>query len=137
MMQPKRQKFRKQFKGKNRGLATNGADVSFGQFGLKATERGRVTAREIEAARRCITRYVKKGGKMWIRIFPDVPITGKPIGVRMGSGKGNVDYYVAKIVPGKVMYEVEGISLEDARTAFALAAAKLSVKTTLVERTIM
>ena len=111
--------------------------TSFGQFGLKATEGGRVTARESEAARRCITRYVKKGGKMWIRIFPDVPITGKPIGVRMGSGKGNVDYYVAKIVPGKVMYEVEGISLEDARTAFALAAAKLSVKTTLVERTIM
>ncbi len=137
MMQPKRTKYRKQQKGKNRGLAQNGNKVSFGEFGLKSVERGALTARQIEAARRVITRYVKRGGKMWIRIFPDVPITRKPLEVRMGSGKGNVEWWVAKIQPGKMLYELEGVSEVDAREAFRLAAAKLPVKTTFVERTIL
>lgn len=137
MMQPKRTKFRKQQKGKNRGLAQNGNQVSFGEFGLKSIERGAITARQIEAARRCITRYVKRGGKMWIRIFPDVPITRKPLEVRMGSGKGNVEWWAAKIQPGKMLYELDGVDETTAREAFRLAAAKLSVKTTFVNRTVM
>jgi len=137
MMQPKRTKYRKQQKGKNRGLAQNGNQVSFGEFGLKSVERGALTARQIEAARRCITRYVKRGGKMWIRIFPDVPVTRKPLEVRMGSGKGNVEWWVAKIQPGKMLYELEGVDETTAREAFRLAAAKLPVKTTFVNRTIM
>ena len=135
MLQPKKTKFRKQQKGRLRGLATSGAKVSFGEFGLKATSRGRVTARQIEAARRAMTRYIKRGGKVWIRIFPDVPITKKPIEVRMGKGKGNVEYWVSKIQPGKVLYEMEGVSEEIAREAFRLAAAKLPVLTTFVSRT--
>lgn len=137
MMQPKRTKFRKQQKGHNRGLAQNGNKVSFGEFGLKSIERGALTARQIEAARRVITRYVKRGGKMWIRIFPDVPVTRKPLEVRMGSGKGNVEWWVAKIQPGKMLYELEGVTETEAREAFKLAAAKLPVKTTFVERTIL
>ncbi len=137
MLQPKRSKFRKQFKGKNRGLATSGHKVSFGEFGLKATTRGRLTAREIEAARRAMTRYVKRGGKVWIRIFPDVPVTKKPLEVRMGNGKGNVEYWVAKVQPGSLLYEMEGITEDVAREAFRLAASKLSVQTAFVNRTIM
>jgi large subunit ribosomal protein L16 len=136
MLQPKRTKYRKQFKGRNDGLSWSGAAVSFGEFGLKATEHGMLTARQIEAARRTVTRYVKRGGKLWIRVFPDKPISKKPIEVRMGSGKGNVEYWVAPIQPGRVLYEVEGISEETAREAFRLAAAKLSVKTTFVVRTV-
>ncbi|WP_428311165.1 50S ribosomal protein L16 [Hydrocarboniphaga sp.] len=137
MMQPKRTKFRKQMKGRNRGLAQNGNKVSFGDFGLKATEHGMITARQIEAARRCITRYAKKGGKLFIRIFPDAPVTKKPLEVRMGSGKGNVEYWVAKVQPGKMLYEIEGVTEAEAREAFDLAAAKLCVKTTFVQRTIL
>ncbi len=137
MMQPKRTKFRKQMKGTNAGLAFNGNKVSFGEFGLKSTEHGRITARQIEAARRVITRYVKRGGKLWIRIFPDVPVTKKPLEVRMGSGKGNVEYWVAKVQPGKMLYEMEGVTEEEARKAFRLAAAKLSVKTSFANRTIL
>lgn len=125
------------FKGKNRGLAHNGNKVSFGEFGLKATERGRVTARQIEAARRAMTRAVKRGGKIWIRIFPDVPISSKPLEVRMGKGKGNVDYWVSKVQPGTMLYEMEGVSEELAREAFRLAANKLPVKTTFVIRAVM
>ncbi|MGH6628841.1 MAG: 50S ribosomal protein L16, partial [Burkholderiales bacterium] len=132
MMQPKRTKYRKQMKGKNRGLAQVGAKVSFGEFGLKATERGRLTARQIEAARRALTRHVKRGGKLWIRIFPDVPVSKKPLEVRMGSGKGNVEYYIAKVVPGTMLYEMDGIDEVGAREAFRLAAAKLPVKTTFI-----
>ena len=137
MLQPKRTKFRKQMKGRNRGLAQRGSKVSFGDFGLKATGRGRLTARQIEAARRAMTRHVKRGGKIWIRVFPDKPITEKPLEVRMGKGKGNVEYWVALIQPGKVLYEMDGVPEETAREAFALAAAKLSVKTTFVIRTAM
>lgn len=137
MLQPKRTKFRKQFKGKNRGLAVSGSKVSFGEFGLKAMDRGRITAREIEAARRAMTRHVKRGGKVWIRVFPDVPVTRKPLEVRMGNGKGNVEYWVARVQPGTMLYEMEGVSEQIAREAFALAAAKLSVKTTFVTRTVM
>ena len=137
MMQPKRTKFRKQMKGRNRGLAQNGNKVSFGDFGLKSTEHGMITARQIEAARRCITRYAKKGGKLFIRIFPDAPVTKKPLEVRMGSGKGNVEYWVAKVQPGKMLYEIEGVTEAEAREAFELAAAKLCVKTTFVQRTIL
>ncbi len=137
MLQPKRTKFRKMFKGKNRGLAQNGNRVSFGDFGLKAAERGRLTARQIEAARRAMTRHIKRGGKIWIRVFPDVPISSKPLEVRMGKGKGNVDYWVSKIQPGSVLYEIEGVSEELAREAFKLAAAKLPIKTTFVARTVM
>lgn len=137
MLQPKRTKFRKQFKGKNRGLAQAGNRVSFGEYGLKATERGRVTARQIESARRAMTRHIKRGGKIWIRVFPDVPISSKPLEVRMGKGKGNVDHWVAKIQPGAVLYEMEGVSEELAREAFRLAANKLPIKTTFISRTVM
>jgi large subunit ribosomal protein L16 len=137
MLQPKRTKFRKQMKGRNRGLAQRGSKVSFGDFGLKATGRGRITARQIEAARRAMTRHVKRGGKIWIRVFPDKPITAKPLEVRMGSGKGGVEYWVAQIRPGKVLYEMDGVTEEMAREAFALAAAKLPLTTTFVKRTVM
>ncbi|MEJ2060967.1 MAG: 50S ribosomal protein L16 [Gammaproteobacteria bacterium] len=137
MLQPKRTKFRKQFKGKNRGLANNGNKVSFGEYGLKAVDRGRITARQIEAARRAMTRHVKRGGKIWIRIFPDVPVTKKPLEVRQGKGKGNVEYWVAKIQPGKMLYEMEGVSEDIAREAFRLAAAKLPIKTVFVSRQVM
>jgi large subunit ribosomal protein L16 len=136
MMQPKRMKFRKMFKGRNRGLS-KGAEVSFGEFGLKATGRGRITARQIEAARRAMTRHVKRQGKIWIRVFPDKPITGKPLEVRQGKGKGNVEYYVAQTQPGKVLYEMEGVPESLAREAFALAAAKLPIATTFVTRKVM
>ncbi len=137
MLQPKRTKFRKQQKGRNRGLATNGNRVSFGQYGLKATTRGRITARQIEAARRAMTRHIKRGGKIWIRIFPDKPITKKPLEVRMGKGKGSVEYWVSLVQPGKMLYEMEGVSEDVAREAFRLAAAKLPVKTTFVTRTVL
>ena len=137
MLQPKRTKFRKQMKGRNRGLAQAGNKVSFGEFGLKAVGRGRITARQIEAARRAMTRHIKRGGKIWIRVFPDVPITKKPIEVRMGKGKGNVEYWVAKVKPGKVLYEMQGVSEDIAREAFRRAAAKLPVATTFVSRTVM
>ncbi|MCG8072081.1 MAG: 50S ribosomal protein L16, partial [Candidatus Thiodiazotropha taylori] len=129
--------FRKQHKGRNRGLAFAGSSVSFGEYGLKSTGRGRITARQIEAARRAITRHVKRGGKIWIRVFPDKPITKKPLEVRQGKGKGNVEYWVAQIQPGRMLYEIEGISEELAREAFALASAKLPVATTFVKRTVM
>lgn len=137
MLQPKKTKFRKQFKGRNTGIAARGASVSFGEFGLKVTERAQITARQIEAARRAISRHVKRGGKLWIRIFPDKPITKKPLEVRQGKGKGPVEYWVALVQPGKVLFEVEGITEELAREAFALAAAKLPVGTVFVARTIM
>ena len=134
MMQPKRTKFRKQFKGRNRGLAQRGNTVAFGEYGLKATDRCRLTARESEAARRAMTRYVKRGGKVWIRIFPDKPVTAKPLEVRQGSGKGNVEFYVALVQPGTVLYEMEGVTEAIAREAFRLAASKLPVGTTFVSR---
>ncbi len=137
MLQPKRTKFRKQQKGSNRGVATNGTRVSFGEYGLKAVDRGRITSRQIEAARRAMTRHVKRGGKIWIRIFPDVPVTKKPIEVRMGKGKGGVEYWVSKVQPGKMLYEMEGVSEPVAREAFRRAAAKLPVRTVFVNRTIM
>ena len=137
MLQQKRTKFRKMHKGRNRGLAQRGSKVSFGEFGLKAAVRGRLTARQIEAARRAMTRHVKRGGKIWIRVFPDKPITQKPLEVRMCKGKGSVEYWVALIKPGKVLYEMEGVSEELAREAFALAAAKLPFATTFVRRTVM
>lgn len=136
MLQPKRTKFRKVHKGRNRGIAA-GTEVSFGTFGLKAVGRGRLIARQIEAARRAMTRAVKRQGKIWIRVFPDKPITEKPLEVRMGKGKGNVEYWVALIQPGKVLYEMDGVSEEIARNAFALAAAKLPIKTTFVTKTVM
>ncbi|QQD17528.1 50S ribosomal protein L16 [Spongiibacter nanhainus] len=137
MLQPKRTKFRKVQKGRNRGLAERGSKVSFGDFGLKAVGRGRITARQIEAARRAMTRHIKRGGKIWIRVFPDKPITEKPLEVRQGKGKGNVEYWVAQIQPGKVLYEVEGVPEELAREAFALAAAKIPVPTAFVKRVVM
>ena len=137
MMQPKRTKYRKQMKGRNRGLALTGNKVSFGEFGMKSTELGRISARQIEAARRVITRYVARGGKLWIRIFPDTPVTKKPLEVRMGSGKGNVEYWAAKVQPGKMLYELEGVSETDARRAFRLAGDKLPVKSIFVRRTLM
>jgi large subunit ribosomal protein L16 len=127
MMQPKRTKYRKQHKGRNAGLAQRGSTVAFGDYGLKAVGRARMTAREIEAARRAMTRHVKRGGQVWIRVFPDVPVS-------MGSGKGNVEYYVARVQPGKVLFEMEGVSEEVAREAFRLAASKLSVDTMFVKR---
>ncbi|MAJ12040.1 MAG: 50S ribosomal protein L16 [Gammaproteobacteria bacterium] len=135
MLQPKNTKFRKQMKGRNRGLASRGNKVSFGEYALKATTSGRVTARQIEAARRAITRYVKRGAKVWIRIFPDKPITKKPLEVRQGKGKGNVEYWVAQVKPGTVLYEMEGVSEELAREAMRLASAKLPVRTTFAIRT--
>lgn len=137
MLMPKRVKFRKVQKGRNRGLAQRGSKVSFGEYGLKATGRGRITARQIESARRAMTRKIKRGGKIWIRIFPDKPISEKPLEVRMGKGKGNVEYWVAQIQPGRMLYEMEGVSEELAREAFTLAAAKLPVPTTFVTRTVM
>ena len=137
MLQPKRTKFRKQQKGRNRGLAQRGNTVAFGEYGLKATGRGRITARQIEAARRAMTRYVKRGGKIWIRIFPDKPITKKPLEVRQGKGKGNVEYWVAQIQPGRVLYEMEGVNEDIAREAFRLAAAKLPIATTFVSRQVL
>lgn len=137
MLQPKRTKFRKQQKGRNRGLATVGNKVSFGEFGLKSLARGRITARQIEAARRAMTRHIKRGGKIWIRIFPDKPISKKPLEVRQGKGKGNVEYWVAEIKPGTMLYEMEGVSEEVAREAFRLAAAKLPLKTSFTVRTVM
>jgi large subunit ribosomal protein L16 len=135
MLQPKRTKFRKQFKGRNRGLAHRGNSVAFGEYGLKTLERGQLTAREIEAARRAMTRYVKRGGNIWIRMFPDKPITKKPLEVRQGKGKGNVEYWVALVQPGRMLYEIAGVTEDVAREAFALAAAKLSVKTSFTKRT--
>lgn len=137
MLQPKRTKFRKQHKGRNRGLAIRGSSVSFGEYGLKATGRGRMTARQIEAGRRAMTRHIKRGGKIWIRVFPDKPITKKPLEVRQGKGKGNVEYWVCQIQPGRVLYEMEGVSEEVAREAFRLAAAKLPFQTEFVARQVM
>lgn len=137
MLQPKRTKFRKQQKGRNRGLATVGNKVSFGEYGLKAIGRGRITARQIEAARRAMTRYIKRGGKIWIRIFPDKPISKKPLEVRQGKGKGNVEFWVAQIQPGRMLYEMEGVSQSVAKEAFRLAAAKLPVRTAFTVRTVM
>lgn len=134
MLQPKRTKYRKMHKGRNRGLAQRGNAVSFGEFGLKAMGRGRITSRQIEAARRAMTRHVKRGGKIWIRIFPDKPITKKPLEVRQGKGKGNVEYWVALVQPGRVLYEMSGVSEEIARGAFRRAAAKLPVATRFVSR---
>ena len=137
MLQPKNTKFRKQQKGRNRGLASRGNKVSFGEYGLQSTDRGRVTARQIEAGRRALTRHVKRGAKIWIRVFPDKPITKKPLEVRQGKGKGNVEYWVAEVKPGTVLYEMEGVSEELAREAFRLAAAKLPVKTNFQTRKLM
>ena len=137
MLQPKRTKFRKQQKGRNRGLAQRGSRVSFGEYGLKAVGRGRLTARQIEAGRRAMTRHVRRGGKIWIRVFPDKPITKKPLEVRQGKGKGGVEYWVAQIQPGKILYEMEGVSEEVAREAFTLAAAKLPFATRFVSRQVM
>jgi len=137
MLQPKRTKFRKQHKMRNRGLAHRGNKVSFGEFGLQATSRGRITARQIEAGRRAINRHIKRGGKVWIRIFPDKPITKKPLEVRMGKGKGSIEYWVAQIQPGRVLYEIGGVKEELAREAFDRAAAKLPVSTTFVEKQVM
>ena len=137
MLQPKKTKYRKQQKGKNRGLALRESKVSFGEYGLKATIRGRLTATQIESARRAISRYINRGGKVWIRVLPDVPITMKPLEVRQGKGKGNVEYWVAKIQPGRVLYEMEGVEENTAREAFKLAAAKLPFQTQFVVRTIM
>jgi len=137
MLQPKRTKFRKQHKGRNNGIAVRGSSVSFGEFGLKSVTRGRLTARQIEAGRRAITRHVKRGGKIWIRVFPDKPITKKPLEVRMGKGKGSVEYWVAQVRPGMMLYEIQGVTEELAREAFALASAKLPLKTMFTARTIM
>jgi large subunit ribosomal protein L16 len=134
MLQPARRKYRKEQKGRNKGIATRGNKVSFGEYGLKAITRGRLTARQIEAARRAMTRHIKRGGRIWIRIFPDKPISQKPAEVRMGNGKGNPEYWVAEIVPGKVLYEMDGIDEASAREAFRLAAAKLPLLTTFVHR---
>ena len=137
MLQPKNTKYRKQHKGRNTGLALRGSAVSFGDFGLKATSRGDLTARQIEAARRCITRTVNRGARVWIRVFPDKPISKKPLEVRMGKGKGSVEYWVAQIQPGRVLYEIEGVSEELAREAFELAAQKMPLSTTFAKRTVM
>ncbi|HEY5680251.1 MAG TPA: 50S ribosomal protein L16 [Pseudomonadales bacterium] len=137
MLQPKRTKFRKQQKGRNRGLAHRGSSVSFGEFGLKAVGRGRLTARQIEAGRRAMTRRIRRGGKIWIRVFPDKPITKKPLEVRQGKGKGAVEYWVSQIQPGRVLYEMEGVPEDIAREAFALAAAKMPFATAFVKRTVM
>ena len=134
MLQPARRKYRKEQKGRNKGVATRGNAVSFGEFGLKATTRGRITARQIEAARRAMTRHIKRGGRIFIRIFPDKPISQKPAEVRMGNGKGNPEYWVAEIQPGKVLYEMDGVDEALARQAFGLAAAKLPMRTAFVLR---
>ena len=137
MLQPRRTKYRKQHKMRNRGIATRGNKVSFGEFGLKATERGRITSRQIEAARRAITRHIKRGGKIWIRIFPDKPITKKPLEVRMGKGKGSVEYWVSQVKPGTMLYEIQGVDEDVARRALALAAAKLPVNTIFAKRIVL
>src|ERR687898_2313374 len=134
MLQPARTKYRKQQKGRNTGNATRGAKVSFGEYGLKATTRGRLTARQLEAARRAMSRHIKRGGRIWIRVFPNKPVSQKPAEVRMGNGKGNPEYYVAEIQPGKVLYEINGVPETLAREAFTLASAKLPLKTTFVAR---
>ncbi|WP_180900977.1 50S ribosomal protein L16 [Martelella soudanensis] len=134
MLQPKRTKYRKQFKGRIHGVAKGGTDLAFGEYGLKAQEPNRVNAREIEAARRAITRHMKRAGRVWIRIFPDVPVTSKPTEVRMGKGKGGVDYWAAKVKPGRIMFEIDGVSEDIAREALRLGAAKLSVKTRFIQR---
>ena len=136
MLQPARTKYRKQQKGRNTGIATRGAKVSFGEYGLKAIGRGRLTARQIEAARRAMTRHIKRGGRIWIRIFPDKPISHKPAEVRMGKGKGNPEYFVAEIQPGKMLYEMDGVNEETAKEAFRLAAAKLPIRTMFTIRQI-
>ena len=132
MLQPKKTKFRKAFKGRIHGVAKGGTDLNFGQFGLKAVEPERVTARQIEAARRAMTRAMKRAGRVWIRIFPDLPISSKPAEVRMGSGKGSIDYWAARVKPGRIMFEIEGVTEEVAREAMSLAAAKLPIKTRFV-----
>lgn len=137
MLQPKRTKFRKQHKGRNRGIAARGNKVSFGEFGLRSLDRARITARQIEAARRAVNRYIKRGGKVWIRIFPDKPITEKPLEVRQGSGKGNVEYWVALVQPGTVLFEIDGVPKASAEEAFRLAASKLPIKAEFIERVIM
>src|SRR3990167_9443655 len=137
MLQPKARKFRKAFKGRNRGIASTGNTACFGEYGLRVTENGRITARQIEAARRAITRYVKRGGKVTIRIFPDKPISKKPLEVRQGKGKGNVEYWVAEVKPGCVMFELEGVTKDIATEAFELAAAKLPLKSVMIQRTVM
>jgi len=134
MLQPKRTKYRKQFKGRIKGVAKGGFDLAFGEFGLKSLEPNRVNAREIEAARRAITRYMKRAGRVWIRVFPDTPVTAKPTEVRMGKGKGSVEYWAAKVKPGRMMFEIDGVSEEIAREALRLGSAKLSVKTRFVQR---
>src|SRR6266702_997866 len=134
MLQPKRTKFRKAFKGRIKGAAKGGFDLSFGQYGLKALEPERVTARQIEAARRALTRHMKRAGRVWIRVFPDVPVSKKPLEVRMGSGKGAVEYWVARVKPGRVLFELDGVPVQLAKEALALAAAKLPIKTRFVQR---
>jgi large subunit ribosomal protein L16 len=137
MLQPKRTKYRKQFKGRNRGIATSGFQVSFGQYGLKCLDLGQLTSRQIEAARRAMTRHIKRGGKIWIRVFPDKPITKKPLEVRQGKGKGSVEYWVAVVKPGTMLFEVEGVPEDLAREAFKLAAAKLPIKTNFAIRNLL
>jgi large subunit ribosomal protein L16 len=137
MLQPKNRKFRKDFKGRNRGMASRGNKVSFGDFGIKAVEFGRMTARQIEAARRAITRHIKRGGKVFIRVFPDKPITKKPLEVRQGKGKGSVEYYVALIQPGRMLFELDGVSEELAQEAFDRAASKLPFRVKFVKRVVM
>ncbi|MBS7540836.1 50S ribosomal protein L16 [Ancylobacter lacus] len=134
MLQPKRTKFRKQFKGRIHGTAKGGTDLNFGQFGLKALEPERVTARQIEAARRALTRHMKRAGRVWIRVFPDVPVSKKPTEVRMGKGKGAPEFWAAKVKPGRIMFEIDGVNQETAKEALTLAAAKLPIKTRFVER---
>ena len=134
MLSPKRTKFRKQFKGRVHGIAKGGSSLNFGSYGLKAMEPGRITARQIEAARRAITRHAKRAGKMWIRVFPDVPVSSKPAEVRMGKGKGSTEYWLCRIKPGRMMFEIDGVDVEIAKRAFELAAAKLPLKTRFVTR---
>src|SRR5512139_312739 len=134
MLQPSRTKYRKQQKGRNTGVATRGNKVSFGEYGLKAIGRGRLTARQLEAARRALSRHIKRGGRIWIRVFPDKPISTKPAEVRMGNGKGNPEYFVCEIQPGKIIYEMDGVDAAIAKEAFALAAAKLPIRTIVVQR---
>ncbi|MEA2951858.1 MAG: large subunit ribosomal protein [Alphaproteobacteria bacterium] len=134
MLQPARTKFRKAHKGRIHGIATSGTELNFGQYGLKALEPDRVTARQIEAARRAMTRHMKRAGRVWIRIYPDVPVSKKPIEVRMGKGKGTPEYWVCRVKPGRIMFEIDGVTVQVAKEALALAAAKLSVKTRFIER---
>lgn len=137
MLQPKRTKYRKQMKGRNTGLAYRGSELSFGDYGLKAVEAGRITARQIEAGRIAITRAIRRGGKVWIRVFPDKPITSKPLEVRQGKGKGSVEYWAARVQPGKILYEMDGVTEEVAREAFKLAASKLPLATVVVSRQVI